>query len=113
MADESLNPAVSSEIVSTLTGRKFVLVGFPPEEANLLASAFQETQSLSFSVDPLEAWPGSVEVKACDIIVLNLTAALQGSKWMDRNVIERNPKPLLLVGLEPEIQKQPVLENAA
>jgi DNA-binding response OmpR family regulator len=105
--------AVPPEIVATMAGRKFALVGFPAREANRLARSLQETMSLSHAVGPFEAWPGSEAVKACDLVILNLSGDLHGSQWVDGNSIARNPKLLLLVGFQPEIHDHPALDSAA
>jgi DNA-binding response OmpR family regulator len=113
MPEESFNPTVPATIVASMERKKFALVGFAPDEANLLSSALQETRSLSFAGDPRETLPTSEEVEASDVIVVNLTAGLQESRWMNRNEVERSGKPFLLVGHQSEIHRYPALQEAA
>lgn len=113
MQEELSTLTIPAAILASLDGKKFVLVGFPRDEAHLLASALQETRSLSYSGDPRELPPSSDEVEASDTIILNLTDALQETKWMIRTEIVRSGKPLLLIGTQSDIYSRSALEEAA
>lgn len=113
MGEGSVVSAVPREIRATLAYRKFTLVGFGTREAYLVAKAFEEMKALSYSVNPLEAWPGSKSVKGSDLVILNLTEGLRGSHWLDASSLARNPNLLLLVGHQSEIHDHPALDSAA
>jgi CheY-like chemotaxis protein len=85
------------EIVESLCGKRFALVGFF-DGTTQIVQLLDDFQIFSRSFDWVEAEPGARNLRPFDLVVINLHTVPDKSFWLNPIALQQNTKPLLFIG---------------
>jgi len=94
--------AASSSAPAMLAGKRFALVGFPPDEAARVAKVLESCHAFSRDLGTI-ALPDAEAVRPFDAVILHITSTAIVPDWN---------KPVLMIGLREVLRTQPVHGSA-